>query len=204
MGVPSSRAGESGIPGVRGRGSGVPGRSGGESEFPGGRGSVRVPGGTGDRWDGGREWEGTRLGMETRVEKRRVPSGREVRGTPRGGGPDVPTCSASGPGAASPARRNPRLKKRRSAMRSRGTIPAPSRHHPGPEHPRTAPGRGHAPAATRHAPARHTRPIATRPAPAARGSAGSAERGWAGRSGLATGSDITLQCRVGVPGVGRG
>lgn len=94
----------------------------------------------GDNRDWGPEWEGMRLGMEIPVEKRRVPSRREVRGTPRGGGPDVPTCSASGPGAASPARRKPRLKKRRSAMRSRGTIPAPSRHHPGPAQPRTARG----------------------------------------------------------------
>lgn len=146
---------------------------------------------------------GEAAGVGIWVEKRGVPSGREVRGTPRGGGPDVPTCSASGPGAASPARRNPRLKKRRNAMRSRGTIPAPSRHHPGPAHPRTARAAGTPP--PRHAPSRYVRP---RHAPhLLRGAAApraSEKRGWAGECGVARGSDITVQQGVEVPGVGRG
>lgn len=133
------------------------------------------------------------------VEKRGVPSGREVRGTPRGAGPDVPTCSASGPGAASPARRNPRLKKRRNAMRSRGTIPAPSRSQAPPHRPRAA---GTPP--PRHAPSRSVRP---RHAPhLLRGAAaprGSEKRGWAGDAGD-EGSDIALQQGVEVSGVGRG
>lgn len=48
---------------------GFPGRSGGESEFPGGDGGLRVPGRTGDSWDWGPEWEGTRLGLEMGAEK---------------------------------------------------------------------------------------------------------------------------------------
>lgn len=169
---------------------GVPGRSGGESEFPGGDGGLRVPGrreivGIGVPNGRGRGW-GWKWGL------RRVPNGREVRGTPRGGGPDVPTCSASGPGAASPARRNPRLKKRRSAMRSRDTIPAPCRHHPGAAHPRTARAAGTPP--PRHAPSRYGR---SRHAPhLLRGALPSED----GRGG----SDIVLQCVLGVLGVGRG
>lgn len=164
---------------------------------------MRVPGGTGDSWDWGPEWEGMRLGMEIRVEKRRVPRGREVRGTPRGGGPDVPTCSASGPGAASPARRNPRLKKRRSAMRSRGTIPAPSRHHPGPAHPRTARGLRARPRrdTPRHDTSDRDTPRTCSAGQRLRGAPGS-EDGWG--LWVARGSDITLQPGVGVPGMGWG